>query len=74
VAIDFTIDAATNPLAVPASIAVTSGTPAVTTTKTVTLTPPVGTANGSRSLVIGVQATAAVGQAKVRFDNVTYKH
>jgi hypothetical protein len=74
VAIDFAIDAASNPLSVPASVSVTSGTPAVTTTKTVTLSPPVGTALGARSLVIGAQATAATGEAKIRFDNVTYKH
>ena len=46
----------------------------MTTTKAVTLSPPLGTALGARSLVIGVQATAATGATKVRFDNVTYKH
>jgi hypothetical protein len=74
VEVDFTIDAATNPGAVPASLTVTSGTPPTTTTKLVTLSPPLGTALGARSIAVGVEATAATGQAKVRFDNVTYSH
>jgi hypothetical protein len=38
----------------------------------VPLNPPSGTANGDRSLTIGVQATAPTGAAKLHFDNVTY--
>jgi hypothetical protein len=74
VAIDFTIDQATNPGAVPASVAVTSGSPPATVTKLVTLSPPTGTALGARTISVGVQSTATVGAAKIRIDNVTYKH
>jgi hypothetical protein len=74
VQIDFTIDAASNPAAVPASIAVTSGSPPTTVTKLVTLTPPLGTALGARALDVGIEAFAATGETKLRFDNVTYSH
>lgn len=74
VAIDFNIDTATDPTAVPASFAFTAGSPPTTSTKLVTLSPPLGTALGSRTLSVGVESTAAVGEAKIRFDNVTYKH
>jgi hypothetical protein len=74
VKVDFTIDLATNPGAVPAQVSVTSGSPPTTVTKLVTLSPPLGTTLGGRTLSVGVQSTAAVGEAKVRFDNVTYKH
>jgi hypothetical protein len=75
VTLDFAIDGASNPLAVPASLGVTSGDPPVTSTKTLTLSPPVGTAlAAARTLSVGAQVTAAVGAAKIRFDNVTYKH
>ncbi len=74
VAIDFAIDAAATPTAEPATISVTSGSPPTTTTKSATLSPPVGTALGTRSLSIGVEATAATNEAKIRFDNVTYTH
>lgn len=74
VAVDFTIDSATNPGAVPASVAVTSGSPPATVTKLLTLSPPLGTALGGRTISVGVQATAAVGEAKLRFDDVTYRH
>ena len=73
-AIDFDIDTATTPTAVPASIAFTAGSPPTTSTKLVTLSPPLGTALGARTLSVGVESTAAVGEAKIRFDNVTYKH
>ncbi len=72
VSIDFTIGGATT--SVTATLAFTAGSPPTTSTKTVTLDPPVGTSLGAPSLTVGAQATAAVGQAKIRFDNVTYKH
>jgi hypothetical protein len=38
----------------------------------VTLTPPLGTSSGDRTLTLGVQATGETGEARIHFDNITY--
>ncbi len=40
----------------------------------ITLHPPALAINATRTLTLGVVATAAVGEAKLRFDNVTFAH
>ncbi|MGO8997496.1 MAG: hypothetical protein ACLQVI_29625 [Polyangiaceae bacterium] len=71
VVLDFGIDTSDAGL-VPASISVTSG--GTTTTKLVDLTVPLDAIGGARTLSVGVQATPPTGEAKIRFDNVTYTH
>jgi hypothetical protein len=70
VSLDFGLDTADAGV-VPASITVSSS--AGTTTKAILLSPPPIATGGARSLSVGAQATAPVGAAAVRFDNVTYR-
>jgi hypothetical protein len=67
VKLDFDIDHASVATSVKGTLTIADGTPS-----SFTLSPPIGTANLARTLIIGAQATAQTGGAKLRFDNVTY--
>ncbi|HEY2510483.1 MAG TPA: hypothetical protein VGI39_06495, partial [Polyangiaceae bacterium] len=65
--IDFDIDHATVATTVSGTMTIGSGK-----ALTYTLSPPLGTALGNRSLFIGATGTGATGATKFHFDNVTY--
>jgi hypothetical protein len=71
VALDFGIDTADAGV-VPASITVTGG--GGTNMKVLELIAPVDAIGGARYLSVGAEASPPTGEAKIRFDNVTYSH
>ncbi len=71
--IDFDIDgAALGVNTVPAQVALVPVNGPGTASVQLSLTPPLGTALGDRSLTIGAEAVGQVDETRIHYDNVTY--